>query len=67
MDFSSLRVGQSYVLAPESFGDGERMIGKIIYIHPLKHFYTAEFELKNGEKIRESFNIPKKSQRKQRS
>lgn len=52
------------VHAPFSWGTSafENRLGTVVYIHPLRRFYTVEFELKrmNGvtERVRECFWFP---------
>ena len=35
--------------------DKELLYGKVIYVHPKRRFYTVEFTMWDGTKIRSSF------------
>lgn len=32
----------------------------VVYIHPLRRYYTVEFDMGGGNKIRESFYFPRR-------
>lgn len=58
-----LKVGQNIKIAPVTFGeptgkgvgiaDGVKMRGTVVYIHPLRRFFTVDF----GNGCRESFPL----------
>ena len=35
--------------------------GRIVYIHPQRHFYDVEFDMGHGRHCRESFYFPNRS------
>lgn len=63
-----IEVGASFVFKPSacidfwkqeqsgSYEIKKRLVGKIVYIHPKRRFFTVEAEL-NGALLRESFKI----------
>ena len=36
-------------------GEDSLTVGRVVYIHPKKRFFTLEYTTKEGKKIRESF------------
>lgn len=59
----NIRLGMISIFTPQTLQKEEAYIGKIIYIHPKKYFYTVELELGNGYKVRECFDFPRKKTR----
>ena len=58
---TSPMAGDTVTVRPVTFGSGcespggRLRTGKVVYVHPKGRFFTAEFEVGTGRKIRESF------------
>lgn len=56
IDIRKLRIGDEIDLPLHpNITDPPHSVGRVVYIHPQKRFFTLEFTSKAGEKIRESY------------
>ena len=55
ININSIEIGNTVMLPIYPRTDANIKEGKVVYIHPEKRFFTLEYEVPSGAKIRESF------------
>ena len=55
ISIAAMRIGDVVMLPMYPPTEADLKVGRVVYIHPKKRFFTLEYETLKGVKIRESF------------